>query len=199
VLRCPKIAEATLKEPAARAVVLVEGLSDQRAVEALAARRGRDLAEERVSIVPMGGATNIANYLDRFGPRGLDVTVAGLCDAGEEFDYRRALEGAGLGTSLTRQDMELLGFYVCVPDLESELIRALGASAVEQVIDDEGDLRSFRRFQKQPAQREKTIEAQLRRFMGTHSGRKTHYARVLVDALDLGSVPRPLDRLLTHF
>jgi hypothetical protein len=31
-----------------------------------------------------------------------------------------------------------------------------------------------------------------------HSGRKIRYARLLVDALDLTSVPRPLDRLLAH-
>jgi hypothetical protein len=39
-----------------RAVVLVEGLSDRCAVEALAERRGRDLRAERVSVVPIGGA-----------------------------------------------------------------------------------------------------------------------------------------------
>ena len=35
---------------------LVEGISDQRALEALAARRGRDLEAEGVSVVPIGGA-----------------------------------------------------------------------------------------------------------------------------------------------
>jgi hypothetical protein len=32
--------------------------------------------------------------------------------------------------------------------------------------------------------------------MGTKSGRKLHYARVLVEALDLRKVPQPLDQLL---
>ena len=36
-----------------RTVVLVEGISDQVALEALAARRGRDLQAEGTSIVPM--------------------------------------------------------------------------------------------------------------------------------------------------
>jgi hypothetical protein len=53
-------------------------------------------------------------------------------------------------------------------------------------------------MQKQPAQRGRTIEEQLRRFMGTRSGRKIAYARLLVDALDLTQVPRPLDRVLAH-
>jgi len=30
----------------------------------------------------MGGATNIGHFLDTFGPRGLGVRLAGLCDAG---------------------------------------------------------------------------------------------------------------------
>jgi hypothetical protein len=59
-------------------------------------------------------------------------------------------------------------------------------------------LRSFRTFQKQPAQRERGVDRQLRRFMGTHSGRKAQYARSLVERLDLDRVPRPLDRLLAH-
>jgi hypothetical protein len=42
------------------------------------------------------------------------------------------------------------------------------------------------------------VEAQLRRFIGTRSGRKLRYARLLAGALDLGHVPRPLDRLLAH-
>jgi len=36
------------------AVILVEGISDQFAIEALAARRGRNLGQERAFVVPMG-------------------------------------------------------------------------------------------------------------------------------------------------
>ncbi len=179
-------------------VVLVEGVSDQLALHALAVRRGRDLDAEGISIVPIGGATNIGRFLDRFGPQGLDVRLAGLCDAAEEGDFQRALERAGLGSNLTRADMERLGFYVCVADLEDELIRALGAAAVEQVIDAQGDLETFRTFQKQPAWRGRNTEEQLRRFFGTQGGRKIQSAALLVDALDLTQVPRPLDRLLAH-
>jgi hypothetical protein len=41
-------------------------------------------------------------------------------------------------------------------------------------------------------------EQQLRRFMGSRSGRKIHYAQVLASGLDLTRVPRPLDRVLAH-
>jgi hypothetical protein len=181
-----------------RAVVLVEGISDQCALEALAGRRGRNLDGEGISVVPIGGAQAIERYLNLFGPHGLDVRLAGLCDAGEESDFRRGLERAGLGSNLSRADMERLGFYVCVSDLEDELIRALGADAVEQVVGAQGDLGSFRTLQKQPEWRGRTTEEQLRRFMGSGGRRKIRYARLLVDALDLSQVPRPLDLVLAH-
>jgi hypothetical protein len=190
----PQTAEAF----SARTVVLVEGMSDELALEALARRRSRRLHDEGVAIVPMGGSKNIGRFLDLFGPHGSDVGLAGLCDAAEEGDFRRGLERAGVGSNLTRAEMERIGFYVCVADLEDELIRSLGAAAVERVIDAQGDLTSFRTFQKQPAWQGRTKEEQLRRFFGTHSGRKIQSASLLVDALDLTRVPRPLDRVLAH-
>ena len=181
-----------------RAVVLVEGTSDQVALETLAERRGRDLEAEQVAIVPIGGAQAIGASLARFGPQGLDVRLAGLCDAGEERDFRRGLERAGLGSDLTRAQMETLGFYVCVVDLEDELIRALGTEAVEQIADAQGDLGAFRTLQKQPAWRGRPREEQLRRWMGSGGRRKIRYARLLVEALDLSEVPRPLNLVLAH-
>ena len=170
-------------------MVLVEGTSDQIALQTLAARRGRDLDGDGVAIVAMGGAQSIGRFLERFGPRGLDVRLAGLCDAGEECEFRRALERAGI---------EWLGFYVCVVDLEDELIRALGAPSVEEVVQAQGELSAFRTLQKQPAWRGRPVEEQLRRFMGSGGRRKIRYARLLVEALDLGRVPRPLDEVLAR-
>jgi Overcoming lysogenization defect protein-like, TOPRIM domain len=179
-----------------RGVVLVEGMSDRRAVEALAERGGRDLGAEGIAVVPIGGAQGIGRFLERFGPPGLDVELAGLCDAGEEGDFRHALEQAGLGSDLDRAAMERLGFYVCDPDLEAELIGALGVAAVERIVDAQGDLRSFRTLQKQPAWQGRPPEEQLRRFMGSGGSRKIRYGRLLVEALD--RVPRPLQLVLDH-
>ena len=183
---------------ASRAVILVEGLSDLHAVEALARRCGRDLRAEGVSVVPMGGATNIGHFLEHFGPHGLGLELAGLCDAAEAGHFLRGLERAGFGRNLTRPEMEALGFYVCIEDLEDELIRALGVACVEQTVAAQGELGSFRILQKQPAQRGRAAEQQLRRFMGSRSGRKSRYARLLVDALEPARVPRPLERALAH-
>lgn len=181
--------------PAPAAVILVEGTSDRNALEALALRRGRDLAAEGVSVVSMGGATNIGHYLGRY--RGT-ARLAGLCDVAEEGFFRRSLERMGFGVGLTRAEMEASGFFVCVADLEEELIRALGVPAMERLIEAQGELTSFRTLQRQPFHRGRGVEAQLRRFIGTRSGRKNAYGGLLVQALDLDRVPRPLDRVLAH-
>ena len=53
-----------------RAVVLVEGVSDQVALEALAERRGRTLALRTFLFYRWVVATNIRSFLDLFGPQG---------------------------------------------------------------------------------------------------------------------------------
>ena len=181
-----------------RAVVLVEGTSDKAAIEALAKRYGRDLGAEGVSVVAMGGAQAIDRYLEFYGPRGANKTLAGLCDAGEIGDFRRGLERAGLGSLVTRDDMERLAFYVCDPDLEAELIRAVGPDAVERIAEAQGDIGSFRTLQKQPAWQGRSADEQLRRWMGSGGSRKVRYPPLLIGALELSDVPRPLARLLDH-
>ncbi len=170
-----------------RTAVLLEGPSDHAAVEALAARRGRDLAAEGVCVVPMGGAMSVARYTGLLGPPGLGLRLGGLCDEREQPFYDRALERAGA----PRQ-----GFFVCVADLEDELIRALGTARIEEIFRAEGDLRSWQTFVRQPAQHGRSPQQQLRRFLGTKKGRKIRYGRLLVEALDPDRAPAPLDDLL---
>jgi len=118
---------------------------------------------------------------------------------------RRAWSGAissGPGSALACRSLAWIWncwvFYVCVVDLEDELIRAVGAASVQAVLEFQGDLDSFRTLQKQPVWREQRVEAQLRRFIGSAGGRKIRYGRLFVDALDLARVPRPLYRVLAH-
>jgi len=141
-------------------------------------------ANSRALVLAGGGAAGNAWEL------GL---IAGLCDAGEEADFRLALARAGLGA-----DLERAGFHVCDADLEDELIRCLGAERVVRIVEAQGELGRLRTFQNQPAQRTRSVEAQLRRFMGTRGGRKIQYAPLLVGALDLARVPPPLDGVLAH-
>src|SRR2546429_7407970 len=98
-------------------VIAVEGVSDRVVLELLARRRGRDLAAEGIEIVPIGGAHAIGRFVEELPPR---TAVRGLCDANEADLFRRVLDDV----------------YVCSPDLEGELIRALGVDAVEAVVAD---------------------------------------------------------------
>ena len=166
-------------------VVLVEGTSDCLAVETLARRRGRDLAAEGVAVVPMGGFGNLPRLLRQY--RG--VRLAGLYDVGEERHFLRAL------ACKDRGELESAGFYACTQDLEDELTRAVGPAEMQRVLAEQGELRAFQTYQRQPAHRERPLEEQLHGFMWN---RKQRYAVLLVEALDLERVPRPLDRVLAH-
>lgn len=186
---------ARAEGPDASGAVLVEGASDRGAVERLAYRLGRDLHSEGVIVVAIAGATNVDRFLKVLGPEGHDVRLSGLCDSGEAREFAIALQRAGLAHDITVQDLAEYGFFVCDGDLEEELIRAVGADGVLEVMREQGQLRSFWRFQNQPAQREKTIEAQIWRWMGNH---KIRYAPLLIDALDVDRIPAPLAGLLAH-
>ncbi|MFF9409771.1 TOPRIM nucleotidyl transferase/hydrolase domain-containing protein [Streptomyces anandii] len=172
---------------AVRTAVLLEGRSDVAAVDALARRRGRDLAAEGVCVLSIGGAMSVGHYARLLGAPGLGLRLTGLCDEAERHYYARAFARVGA----PRQ-----GFHVCAADLEEELIRALGTARVAQLVQDEGDSRALRTFLRQPAQRNRVPQQQFRRFLGTKKGRKIHYGRVLVEALGADRVPAPLDGLL---
>lgn len=171
-----------------RTAVLLEGPSDVAALSALTESRGRNLAAEGVCVVSMNGAMNAGRYAGLLGPTGLGLRLTGLCDEQERRYYARGWERAGAGDQ---------GIFVCAADLEDELIRALGAQRVEEIVRAEGDLRALQIFLRQPAQQDRTAPQQLRRFLGTKKGRKIHYGRVLVEALAPDRVPAPLDALLT--
>jgi hypothetical protein len=178
-----------------RSLVLVEGLSDKAAVEAVARRLGHDLASEGVSIVSMGGATNISRFLEHHvGDR--QTVIMGLYDEAEERYVRRAMERTGRGIDLTRADLEELGFFVCITDLEDELIRSLGVDKVSNLVDSEGESSGFLVMQNQPYWRDRALRDQLHRFIGIRSGRKIRYGTLLAEALDLDRLPRPLDLLM---
>ncbi len=94
-----------------------------------------------------------------------------------------------------RGELERVGFYACTRDLEDELTRAVGPDGMERVLAKQDELRAFRTYQKQPAHRARPLEEQLHGFMWN---RKQKYAVLLVEALDLERVPRPLDCVLAH-
>jgi hypothetical protein len=178
--------------------VLVEGISDQIAVETLASLQARDLTKEGVAVVPVGGAQSVSRFLARFGPTGVGLRLGGLCDAAEARHFCRELGRAGYAPPETRSELEREGFFVCDRDLEDELIRALGPEAIETILAEEGDLASLRTLQKQAAWRDACFVDQLRRFLGAGARRKLRYASLFVLALDLDRQPRPLRGVLSR-
>src|SRR5262249_47120086 len=133
----------------------------------------------------MGGYGNLPRLLEQYG----DVRVAGLYDVGEERHFLRALRCD------ERDDLERAGFYACTRDLEDELTRAVGPDGMERVLGEQGELRAFRTYQKQPAHRDRPLAEQLHGFMWN---RKQRYAVLLVEALAAERAPRPPDGALMH-
>ena len=158
-------------------VVLVEGITDRIALEAVARRLGMDLGD--VQIVPIGGAQAIRRAAAQYeGAR-----VAGLCDVGEERWFRRVLGDAT---------------YVCVEDLEDELIRAVGVERMQKVVAAQGELETFRNFQNQVYWRGQPVERQLRRWLQASDGRGKRYPPLLIAALEPSELPPPLTGVLEH-
>lgn len=177
-------------------LILVEGVSDQVAVETLAAARELDLELLGAAVVPVGGAQGLERHLHRFAA-GTDARrVIGLYDAAEESWVIRAVRRSGVANPVDRAGLADIGFFVCDADLEDELIRAAGVDVVEQVIDEAGELRALGTLRKQSAWREQPAEAQLRRFFSAQARRKTRYARLLVEALPPERAPQPLRSVL---
>ena len=189
-------ASALEQVDSARCVVLVEGISDRMALDALADRIGLDFDAEAIVIVPIGGAHAVSKYLELF-TSDADLRMVGICDEGEEQFFRDGLAAVGRGPIRDRAEFERAGFYVCIRDLEDELLRAAGRDLVEAMLADQEDLGSFRTMQKQPAWRDQEFDAQIRRFLGAGARRKLRYARLLPGVIELDVMPRPLIGVLT--
>jgi hypothetical protein len=172
-----------MPSPAPARLVLVEGRSDAAAVETLAASAGVRL--EGARIVVANGASGFARALREAG--GPVHQVLGLVDAQEAPIAGAAVVASGSAS---------IGLFVCVDDLEDELIRALGPEAVLEVLARLGELGPFRTLQQQPAQRDLPLDRQLHRFFGAGSGRKERGARALAAALEPAAAPPPLAALI---
>jgi hypothetical protein len=157
-------------------VVLVEGITDRLALEAVAAKLGRNLPAEGVELVPIGGAQAVRRAASQYKGE----AVVGLCDAGEERWFRRVLGDAT---------------FVCEKDLEDELIRALGPARVEEIVAAQRELETFRSFQNQVFWRGRPVERQLRRWL-QNGGRYLRYPPLLVEAMEPEEIPRPLAAIL---
>ena len=102
--------------------------------------------------------------------------MRGLCDEREAHLFERVLDDV----------------HVCRPDLEAEVIRALGVDRALELVD-----ASFATLQKQPAQRGRPVEAQLHRWLRSINERSKRYLPLFVEALDVERIPAPLLAVLS--
>jgi hypothetical protein len=160
-------------EPRVPAVIAVEGVSDKLVLETIARRLGRDLAAEGIRIQAIGGAHAIRRFVAELGS---DVEVRGLCDENEQHLFRRVLDVV----------------FVCVPDLEGELIRAIGVERVLELV----DAAAFAKMRRQPAHRETPVVPALHRWLRSSSSRYHRYLPVLAEAVELERLPQPLVAVL---
>lgn len=196
----PQAAEAIARRRLvdAEACIIVEGISDQIAVEVLAALQDRDLEADRVVVFPVGGAQAAANAMRELGPNGRDLRLAGLYDIDATETFRRAVTRAGIGRPVDGADLAALGFHPCSRDLEDELLRAVGAEAVLAVFESQGELGSFRTMQKQVEWRGHELSDQIHRFIRARATRSQRYARLLIEELGPDRSPAPLRSTLKH-
>ena len=183
---------------AVRAIVLVEGVTDELALTLAARRLGRDLEAEGVSVVPLNGAHAISRFLQELAAEEPRSNLAGLYDEGEEEVIRAALERAGYGPSLGRSGLEKVGFFACSADLEDELVRAAGVATLLRLIELEGDARPWHTFRKQHAWRGRPVDQQFRRFIRSVSDRNSRYIRAILETIDPSKLPRPVRLLLDY-
>ncbi|KGN36956.1 hypothetical protein [Knoellia subterranea] len=167
--------------------VLLEGASDVAAVQVLRAARGVDAEDEPCLLIDMGGATNVRRHVERAAAADPLPRVIGMCDEREAPFFTRALDVIPTFT-----------FTVCRRDLEDEFMRALGLDGTLAVLESVDLLTTFEAFTRQQAWQGRPLLDQLRRFVGTTSGRKELLAVALAGALDEATTPAPLSDLLAE-
>lgn len=168
--------------------ILVEGPSDAAAVVALAPRYGIDLEAEGITVAVIGGAGNFGRAIPE--TVALGHRVGGLYDEAEERFVAGALNRQE-GEDLTRQ-----GFFACRPDLELELVRAIGAAEMTPLLEANGDLKGFRGFQDQPKYREMETLEQVRHYIAASGARKAKYAAIMATEVPFESIPEPLEGIV---
>jgi len=168
--------------------LLAEGESDRAAIVTLAPRFGVDLDGEEITVTAIGGAGNFGRAIAEAAAQG--HRVGGLYDEAEERFVAGALNRQE-GEDLTRQ-----GFFACRPDLELELVRAIGVAGMTSLLEANGDLKTFRDFQNQPAHRDHEALDQVRRFVSATGSRKAKYAALMAETVPFEAVPEPMAGLL---
>lgn len=113
--------DSALEPLTAEKVVLVEGISDRILLRSVARLLGHDFDRRGVSVVSLGGAGNFKSAIQLFGPAGFGLRILGLVD-----DAEVAYPSTALGVASA--DLHQHDFLTSMPDLEAEVVAALGVA-----------------------------------------------------------------------
>jgi putative ATP-dependent endonuclease of OLD family len=108
-------------------VIFVEGASDRIVLEAVAARTGVRLARNGTRIIELDGAATFGRAVNVLGENGYGIPCIGLCDDDAKEDWAKSL---GVDVS----QLGGLGYHVCEPDLEAEVVKSLGLDRFLEII-----------------------------------------------------------------
>ncbi|WP_020379568.1 ATP-dependent nuclease [Candidatus Microthrix parvicella] len=114
--------ESALEPLTADRVVFVEGVSDRILLRSVARLLGHDFDRRGVSVVSLGGAANFKPAIQLFGPSGFRLRLFGLVDNAEATFPAKAL-------GVAVPDLHKHDILISTPDLEAEVVVALGVSA----------------------------------------------------------------------
>jgi hypothetical protein len=180
----------------AETVILVEGISDLLAIRMLARRSGRDLDGAGATLLSLDGGGGFVHYLALFGPNGLDLRLLGLVDADHEQTWSQALTKAGVPVA-ARGALNAAGVQVCDPDLEGELVVAIGTHRIAELLADEAQTVRYQTWVAQKGLLQDPLERQQAAWIGRSSASKVFWAPVLAENTPLDNIPAPLCALLT--
>jgi ABC-type lipoprotein export system ATPase subunit len=177
----------------AETTILVEGFSDLLAVRVLAERTGVHLDGAGVSVISLEGKTMFKHYLQLLGPEGLDVKLRGVCDLDAETGWISRLADAGLAVT-DRATLNAVGFHVCDPDLEGELLAAFSDTEIQEAFDSDGPAGQFTVFCQLPENAGRTTPELQAAYMKKD---KIRWAPVFAGRIPVGSMPAPVSAVLS--
>jgi putative ATP-dependent endonuclease of OLD family len=116
----------------ARALCIVEGVSDRLVLERVSLALGRDLDMAGVHVFELDGGDTFQTAYDLFGPDGFGLKIFGLADEDKRERWANAVGCAPA-------ELEHRGFRVCSPDLEGLYLVSLGRARVAAILRDSGE------------------------------------------------------------
>ena len=174
-------------------VILVEGPGDRLALGILADTMDADLDARGVSIVELAGADLFRAMRRALGEDGLGLRVLGLCDADREAKWARVV--AGESWDGQRESLQSAGVYVLDPDIEAELLEAIGEPEVEGLLNREGYGADLARFRSQPDKQILAPSDALLAYL-RHSPNKTVLPPLMASTVRREDIPTSIYRLI---